>query len=98
MCEVREPLVDLFYEGEQIAVIVELPGVTDAEIQVLINGDVLAIETNGERRYAKELVLPAPADPAPLQRSYRNGILELRLRKLSIKIRLLVAGRLSTKS
>ncbi len=42
-------------------------------------GDVLAIETTGERKYAKEILLSAA--PGSLQKSYTNGILELRLKK-----------------
>ena len=60
---------------------VELPGVTEASIQVELKDDVLAIETTGERKYAKEILLSAAAEAGSLQRSYTNGILELRLKK-----------------
>ncbi|RRR65760.1 MAG: Hsp20/alpha crystallin family protein [Candidatus Viridilinea halotolerans] len=79
---VREPMVDLFDEGDELLVIAELPGVDDGEVEVTVEGTCLMLSTTGERRYAKELTLPAPADPATLQRTYRNGILELRVRKL----------------
>lgn len=79
--EVREPLVDVFDEGDEVAVTAELPGVTEAEISVEIHADRLAIESKGERRYAKEIGLPAEIDPASLQRKYNNGVLELRMRK-----------------
>jgi HSP20 family protein len=81
VAEVREPLVDLFDEGGEMRLIAELPGVDEAEIRVELNDDVLALETLGERRYAKELLLPAPGDPASLATSYRNGILEIRIVK-----------------
>jgi HSP20 family protein len=77
----REPLVDVFDEGADMHVVAELPGVEEREVAVELNGDVLAIETAGERRYAKEVLLPAPGDPASLRTSYRNGILEVRVRK-----------------
>jgi HSP20 family protein len=80
--EVREPLVDMFDEGTELVIIAEVPGVSDAEIVVRIEGDVLALETSGERRYAKEIVLPQATDLTSLQRNYRNGILELRVRKV----------------
>jgi HSP20 family protein len=80
--EVREPLVDMFDEGAELVIIAEVPGVSNEEIVVRIEGDVLALETSGERRYAKEIVLPQAVDPASLQRNYRNGIVELRLRKV----------------
>ncbi len=76
---VREPLVDVFDEGDTIIVIAELPGVDASEVRVEIHGDVLSLETTGERRYAREILLPAPVAPDSLQQTYRNGILELRL-------------------
>ncbi len=80
--QVREPLVDVFDEGEQIVVVAELPGVQMADIRIQINTDVLALETTGERRYEKEILLPAAVDPTTIQQTYRNGILELRLVRL----------------
>lgn len=81
VADVREPLVDVFDEGEEFLVVAELPGVNDAQIAVSIEGDILTVETTGERRYAKELLLAAPVEAGSLRRSYTNGILELRLKK-----------------
>ncbi|NJL34978.1 MAG: Hsp20/alpha crystallin family protein [Chloroflexaceae bacterium] len=79
--EAREPLVDVFDEGDEILVIVELPGVSMADIRIELNEDVLALETTGERRYVKEILLPAAVDTTMLQQTYRNGILEVRLHR-----------------
>lgn len=81
VADVREPLVDSFDEGSEILVVAELPGVSEAQLQVELRGDILSISTNGERRYAKEILLEAPVDPGSLRQSYTNGILELRLKK-----------------
>lgn len=77
----REPLLDLMDEGDELLVVAELPGVDEAEVLVTLHGDILAIETTGARRYARELVLPVPVIADSLRRLYRNGILELRLAK-----------------
>ncbi len=79
--EIREPLVDVFDEGETILVVGELPGVSTEEIVVSVQGDVLAIATNGKRKYAKEVLLPAPVSNEDLNTVYNNGVLEVRLRK-----------------
>ena len=79
--EVREPLVDVFDEHNEVVVTAELPGATEAEISVEIKGDLLTIEMKGERSYAKEVVLPGEVDAASLQKKYNNGVLELRIRK-----------------
>ncbi|OGO05774.1 MAG: hypothetical protein A2Y73_07370 [Chloroflexi bacterium RBG_13_56_8] len=81
VAEVREPLVDIFDEDKEILVVVELPGVSDEEIQIDVQDDILSLETTGERKYAKEILLPGKVDTTTLQRIYRNGILELRLNK-----------------
>lgn len=81
VADVREPLVDLFDEGDELVVVAELPGVSAAQLQVELHEDILSVATSGERRYAKEILLSAPVDPASLRQTYTNGILELRLKK-----------------
>ena len=81
VAEVREPLVDVFDEAQEIVIAAELPGVSETEIHIEIQDDVLSLETNGERKYAKEILLPTEVDAASLQKTYKNGILELRLKK-----------------
>ncbi|MBI4317319.1 MAG: Hsp20/alpha crystallin family protein [Chloroflexi bacterium] len=80
--EVREPLTDIFDEGDHILVVVELPGVAEGDIAVEAKDDILTLSAKSQdRKYAKELLLPAMVDPASLQRSYQNGVLEIRLNK-----------------
>jgi HSP20 family protein len=79
--EVREPLVDVFDERDEVAVTAELPGAKEAEIAVELKGDRLSIESKGERRYAKEIILPVEVDAAGLQKKYNNGVLEIRIPK-----------------
>jgi HSP20 family protein len=79
--DVREPLIDVFDEENEIVVVAELPGVKEDAIEVEVRGDVLAITSSGERRYAKEVLLPSAVDAASMRRSSKNGLLELRLKK-----------------
>ncbi len=81
VAEVREPLVDVFDEEQEIVIVAELPGVGEEEVRIEIQDDILSLETAGERKYAKEILLPEPVDAATLQKAYKNGILELRLKK-----------------
>lgn len=83
VAEVREPLVDVFDEDDAVLVVAELPGVAEEEIRADVHDDILRLQTTGERKYAKEVVLPASVQTDPSQRFYRHGILELRYRKLS---------------
>src|SRR5262249_37383893 len=81
--DVHEPLVDVFDEGSEIVVTVELPGARENEIKVEQRDALLAIESQGERRYAKEVLLPGAIDGNSLQKKYNNGVLEIRARNRS---------------
>jgi len=82
--EVREPLVDLFDEGDLLLVIVELPGMGEDDIQVKVKDDLLKLSTKVSRgrRYTKEVYIPCPVDEGTVESTYKNGILEIRLHKV----------------
>lgn len=80
--EAREPLVDLFDEGEYLRLVTELPGAAEAEIVTDVpSDDVIQLSTTGRKKYSKEILLPAKIDATRITRSYANGVLELRLPK-----------------
>lgn len=80
--EVREPIVDVFDEGEYLLVIAELPGVERSGLRLRVQDDILDLEAEGQdKRYRKELLLPSEVDPTSIQSDLKNGILELKLLK-----------------
>lgn len=80
--ETREPIIDVF-EGEDIVQIVaELPGVTEEEVHYEVHGDVVSLSTSGKRKYIKEILLKYPVEEGSGQASYRNGMFELKLKKV----------------
>ncbi|MBI2958193.1 MAG: Hsp20 family protein [Chloroflexi bacterium] len=80
--ETREPLVDVMDEGQHITVVAELPGVEQEDIRVKVTGDVLEVSASaGDRKYHREVVLPAAADASSIKTSYKNGVLEIKLDK-----------------
>lgn len=81
VADVREPLLDIFDEGDEIVVAAELPGASEAEILVDVQDDVLSVKATGKRNYAKEVLLPAAVDKASMRKAFNNGILELRWKK-----------------
>jgi HSP20 family protein len=80
--DVREPMVDVFDEEGMVLVVAEMPGASETEIAIEVKGDVLKLRSNGEPRYARELVLPARVEPEPARKVYRNGLIELRFNKV----------------
>ncbi len=85
--EVREPIIDIFDEKDRILVIAELPGVSEDEIKIEIAGDILnLVASDKERKYAKELLLPSKVKPESMKTTYRNGILEITLEKITRRV------------
>jgi HSP20 family protein len=55
--------------------------VAEGEITVEVKDDVLTLETTGERKYAKEVLLPCSVNAPSMKKAHKNGVLELRLDK-----------------
>jgi len=80
--EEREPLVDIVEEDDEIVVVAELPGVEKEDIDLSCTERELIISVDTEKRkYYKRLELPAEVDPKSAKASYKNGVLEVRLKK-----------------
>jgi len=81
--ETREPIVDVFDEKNYILVVAELPGVLEESIKLDLKGDILILEAGDEKRkYAKEILLPAKVEFGDKEVSFKNGILEIKLKKI----------------
>jgi len=71
-----EPITDIFNEGDQLRVVIEMPGVTREKIRIVLEGRSLEISAKESgKRYKKEIPLPWPGKIA--KERYQNGILEL---------------------
>jgi len=80
--EEREPLTDVFDEKDEVLVISEIPGVQEEGITLDLKGDILDISAVGKnRKYRKEVLLPAQVKKETLSYTYKNGILEVRIKK-----------------
>ncbi len=81
--EVREPMVDVFDEGDSVLVVAEMPGVSIKDIVIDVKGNALCISTTktAPRKYAVEVLLPAAVSVASQKTTFKNGVLELRFDK-----------------
>lgn len=80
--EEREPLVDIVDTNGEIKVIAELPGVEKEDIKLHGTETTLTISVDTpQRKYYKEIELPAKVDPKQAKSSYKNGVLEVTLPK-----------------
>jgi len=81
----RERPVDIFDEKDYLKVIAEIPGVDEKDIKLNLQGDKLTISTDiPDRRYHQELKLPC-APKGKIEKSYKNGILEVKIQKAEKK-------------
>ena len=80
--EEREPITDLFDEKEEIRVYAEMPGVNQEDVKLDLKGDILDISAQtGDRKYHKEILLPAKVKAETVTSNYKNGILEISIKK-----------------
>ena len=74
--------MDVFDEGKCLVVIAELPGVAEDDIHLEVKDDILDLSAEGRKtKYSKEILLPSSVDAESMESSYKNGILEIELRK-----------------
>jgi len=79
--EVREPIVDVFDNPEEIHIVAEMPGIEEQDVNLDVKGDILNINAEGEsRKYQKEVLLPRPAKEEDMIWTYKNGILEIKIK------------------
>ncbi len=80
----REPIIDVFDEGQTLKVIAEMPGISEEELKIEISGDILNISAVGsDRKYTKEVLLPFKVDEAVQGIHSKNGIFEILLTRKS---------------
>lgn len=75
----KEPLVDVFDEGDHLRIIAELPGVEEKDIKVSLKSDKLTISADTpNRKYHQAVTLPC-SPKGKLKKAYRKGVLEIRI-------------------
>ena len=80
--EEREPLTDVITTDGEVKVIAELPGVEKKDIKLHCTEDTLTISVDvPQRKYYKKVELPVKVEPKKAKASYKNGVLEVTLKK-----------------
>ena len=81
--EEKEPIVvDVFEEEDYLCVMAQLPTVRENEIELKVGSISLTIRAGPSAKiYCKKVELPVPVEKKIVQSSYRNGLLEVKLKK-----------------
>ncbi len=78
----REPHIDMIEGDEEIAVTVEVPNVRKEDIDLRITEDKLEIKVKDPAEgFYKTVKLPSKVDPDTAKATYRNGILDIVIRR-----------------
>lgn len=77
--EVREPVVDVFEEEDHVLVVAEMPGISVEDVKITVEDDLLTIAAErGDKKYRKELLLPASSTREKTQVTCNNGVVEIK--------------------
>ena len=80
--EVREPMVDVFDEQDHVLLVAEMPGVSETDVRIELEGDILTLSAaKGDTKYRKEVLLPRSFTATQMSHTCRNGVLEVKLTK-----------------
>ena len=80
--EVREPVVDIFEEEDHVLVLAEMPGVSAEDVNITVEDDLLTISAaRGDKKYRKEVLLPASTTKEKTHITCNNGVVEIRCQK-----------------
>lgn len=82
----REPLTDVMESKDSISITLEIPGVEKDEIELRVEEDKVSINVDtSHRKYYKEIPLKGRVDPKTSKATYKNGVLDIILKKLQTK-------------
>lgn len=77
--EKEEPLLDIFDEGAELIIYLELLGIKEDKLRLSVADNKLIIEA--DKDYHREISLPVVVTTNSFTKRYKNNILEVRLKK-----------------
>ena len=77
-----KPLIDIVEENDEIAVFAEFAGFNKENLRINVRNQKLTLSARtSDRKYYKSLSLPKRVTPDIICTTYKNGVLEIRLKK-----------------
>ena len=82
-----KPLIDIFQENNFITVVAEITGFNRDTLKIHVKDQKITLSAkNKDRRYYKSLNLPKLVIPDIMYTKYKNGVLEIKLKKAETPI------------
>ena len=80
---VNSVLTDVYEEDDDIVILMHMPGAKEKDIVVRIEGRILEVFAKKYRgSYYRKVIVLSNFDRSTMRKSYVNGILEIRLKKI----------------
>lgn len=79
-------LLDIFDLKDQLIVVAEIPTVKEEDIKVSVDRGKLSISVDALRRYWRRILLPTRVEKESFETTYKNGVLEVKLKKALQKL------------
>ena len=79
--EMKDPLIDIFENGELLHVLAEFPEIEKEDLLLHATAQNLEITVIGPSDYSESVELPVLVDPKSARASYKNGVLEVTFRR-----------------
>ncbi|MBS7647344.1 MAG: Hsp20/alpha crystallin family protein [Candidatus Bathyarchaeia archaeon] len=77
-----KPLLDVFDDENYVIIVTELKGFKRENIKINVEKNQLTLLAKSQnRRYCRRLTLPETVVPESMYTTYKNGVLEIRLKK-----------------
>jgi HSP20 family molecular chaperone IbpA len=81
-CDEPKPLIDIFQENNWITIIAQIAGFNKETLKINVTDQKLTLSAKAkDRRYYKSLNLPKVVIPNVMHTTYKNGVLEIKLKK-----------------
>jgi HSP20 family molecular chaperone IbpA len=83
----QKPLIDIFQENNLITVVAEITGFNKDTLKIHVKDQKITLSAKSkDRRYYKSLNLPDVVIPDVMYTKFKNGVLEIKLRKAETPI------------
>ena len=79
--DTKKPLIDVFDDGEIIQILTEFPDVEKEDIHLKVTAQSLEIKVSGSSNFSEKVELPERVDKNSTKATYKNGVLEVTLRR-----------------
>jgi HSP20 family molecular chaperone IbpA len=85
--EEPKPLIDIFQENNYVVIVAEIAGFNKETFKINVKDQKITLSAKSkDRRYYKSLNLPKVVIPNAMHTKYKNGVLEIKLKKAETTI------------